>query len=271
MQKALEVIVLAMIFILGSCGVPQEDYDLLAQKLEAATEELDECKNGEPRLVAQIEKAYIEKDFAAVREGIETLSTRHPQSVKNEEFKDLLIEIDRIEAIQKEEQLAAEKEKERLANLENTGMWRVGYYVDEFGEPTKDGYITNTNYINGLFSNTATENSDLNVKFLISDRNDISIQLYEYGSNNPVKAYSPDSYSVLMQDQEGNRQKLKAINYSDRLSFNKAESIKVHNAFIKGGEVSFRITEIETPTTRYAFSVGNAQYYDNAFRKLKEQ
>lgn len=269
-MKKIKAMGLLLLF-LGSCGVPQNEYDKLEQELKRVTQELDECANGEPRLVAQIEKAYSEKDYAVAREKIEILSTRHPQSAKNKEFKELLIEINKLEARQKEELLAAEKERERLANLDNTGMWRVGYYVDEFGEPTKDGYITNTSYIKGVFSNTATENSDLNVKFLISDKNDISIQLYEYARNNPVKAYSSDSYSVLMQDKDGNRTKLRATNYSDRLSFDKTESIKIHNALMKGGEVVFRITEIRTPTTQYAFSVNNAQYYDNAFRKLKEQ
>lgn len=34
-------------------------------------------------------------------------------------------------------------------------MWRVGFYVDEFGESTKEGYITNISKLKGLFSNTA--------------------------------------------------------------------------------------------------------------------
>ena len=146
----------------------------------------------------------------------------------------------------------------------------MGFYVDEFGEPTKDGYISNSSYIQGLFSNTATQDSDLNVKFLISDKNDISIQLYEYAGNNPVKAYSATSYLVLIQDSNGERLKLRATNYGDRLAFNKSESIKVHKALMNGGEIQFRITEVETPTTQYGFSIANANYYDNAYRKLKE-
>lgn len=81
-----------------------------------------------------------------------------------------------------------------MANLNNTGIWNIAYYVDDFGEPTKKGYIRNPSYIRGTFSNTATQNSDLNVRFLIDSATDVSIMLYEYAGNNPVKAYSSDIF-----------------------------------------------------------------------------
>jgi hypothetical protein len=164
----------------------------------------------------------------------------------------------------------AEKERIRLENLNNTGMWTVGYYVDDFGEATKQGYIRNTNLISGTFSNTATQNSDLNAKFLISNSSDISIMLYEYAGNNPIKAYSSTSYQILIQDKDGKRLKLTATNYSDRLSFDKTASRQVHTLLMKGGTIKFKIYEIDTPTTEYDFTIQNADWYDNAYKKLKE-
>lgn len=147
-----------------------------------------------------------------------------------------------------------------------TGMWGINYYVDDFGEPTKKGYITNTRLIKGTFSNTATQDSRLNVRFLITGSSNISIQLYEYAGNNPVKAYSQNKYTVLVQDSGGNRAKLVAINYSERLKILGCEWL--HKALIGGGTIKFRIIEIGTPTTNYKFKIQNADWYDNAYRKL---
>ena len=261
------IVVLA---IVSGCGVPQADFDKLKEQNEQLQTELEECQNGAEKLIAAIEKFYSEKAFVQARQSIEKLYEKHPESPKNEEFKKLLKIIEKEELIEKKREEAEEKERIRLENLNNTGIWSVHYYVDEFGEATKQGYIQNTNFIQGTFSNTATQNSKLNIKFLISNSSDISIQLYEYAGNNPVKAYSSDKYSVQVQDKDGSRLNLNAVNYSDRLSFDKTNSRKVHNALIKGGTVKFRIFETETPTTQYQFTIQKADWYDNAYKKLKE-
>lgn len=261
--------------ILSSCGLPQEDFDKLQnEKKELLKEnerlltELEECKYGAEKIIAEVEKAYSEKKYTIARQNINMLYENHPESPKNSEFKILLIKIEKEELVEKKRIQAEEKEQIRLANINNTGIWTVGHYVDDFGEPTKEGYIRNTSLISGLFSNTATQNSDLNVKFLISNSSDISIMLYEYASNNPVKAYSSDSYRVLIQDKDGKRYKLTATNYSDRLSFNKSTSRKVHEILMEGGMIKFKIIESDTPTTEYDFTISNADWYNNAYRKL---
>lgn len=256
--------------IISSCGVPQTDYNNLKTENERLKNELNECNFGSEKIAATIEKAYSEKNFILARQNIELLSEKHPESPKNKEFTELLKVIEKEELVEKTRKELEEKEQVRLANINNTGIWSVGYYVDEFGEPTKKGYVRNTNVIRGTFSNTATQDSDLDVKLLITNSSDISIQLYEYAGNNPVKAYSPDSYTVLIQDKEGNRLKIRAVNYSERLGFDANESRKVHNALMKGGSLKFRITENDTPTTQYEFTIENADWYDNAYQKLKE-
>jgi len=275
MKRNIIIYTVVLIVLVASCGVPESDYNkLLTQKEQLKTEnerlltELDDCKNGAVKIVAEVEKAYLEKNYAVARQKIILLSEKHPEAPENQKFKSLLKKIDEEEIIEKKKKEAEEKERIRLANINNTGIWSVNHYVDDFGEPTKEGYIRNTNLISGLFSNTATQNSDLNVRLLITNSSDISIMLYEYAGNNPVKAYSADSYRVLIQDKDGKRYKLTATNYSDRLSFNKSTSKKVHEILMKGGMIKFKIIETDTPTTEYGFTISNADWYDNAYRKL---
>jgi hypothetical protein len=270
------IYVIGIMTIVSSCGIPQADYDKvitenqgLKTNIEKITSDLDECQNGAEKTVAKVLKAYSEKDYANAKENINRLSEKHPESPKNTEFQKLLVTIEKDELALKKVKEAEEKERIRLENINNTGIWTVQYYVDDFGEPTKEGYIRNTNLISGTFSNTATQNSALNVKFLITNSNDINIMLYEYAGNNPVKAYSSESYKVLIQDKDGNRMKLRATNYSDRLSFDKTTSKKVHNILMKGGNIKFKIYESDTPTTEYDFTINNSDWYENAYAKLK--
>ena len=164
----------------------------------------------------------------------------------------------------KEKKLLKEKNRELL---KNTGVWKIAYFVDEFGEYTKDSYITTELYIKGLFSNSATENSKLNVRFIISNSKSVALELYEYAGKNPVKTYGTDEYTVLVQDKFGNRFNLKATNYSSRLRFSEKESLKIHNIFLSGGSVKFRITENKYYLGKYNFEL-NTDFYNNVYLNL---
>tara|TARA_R110000782_G_scaffold36195_2_gene86243 strand:+ start:415 stop:1248 length:834 start_codon:yes stop_codon:yes gene_type:complete len=271
------IYVIGITTIISSCGIPKADYDKvisenkdLKTNIEKVISELDECQNGAKKTVAKILKAYSEKDYVTAKESINRLSENHPESPKNAEFINLLEKIKKDELALKKVREAEEKVRIRLANINNTGMWRVGRYVDEFGESTKQGYITNSTHIKGVFSNTATQDSKLNVDLLINSSSKISIQLYEYAKNNPVKAYSSESYRILVQDKDGERLKLRAVNYSDRLGLNSSDSRKLDKALLKGGSIKFKIYESDTPTTEYEFTITNADWYDNAIKKLAE-
>ena len=110
----------------------------------------------------------------------------------------------------------------------------------------------------------------LHARILITSPNHISIKLYEYAGNNPVKAFRSESYTVLLQDNDGVRTELKAVNTSERLKFNKQASKQIHNAFLKGGTVKFRITQDDRRTNQYQFDIQKSNYYENAYRKLLE-
>ena len=90
----------------------------------------------------------------------------------------------------KQEQKQADSPKNELPKINKDkgeyGIWKVSYYVDDFGEPTKEGYVFTR--CTGKFSNSATTNSELGVEFIIDESN-IHIPLYEYNRNHPVKGY----------------------------------------------------------------------------------
>ena len=89
---------------------------------------------------------------------------------------------------------------------QDIGDWMIGHYVDDFGQPTNDGYVINKQYIQGKFSNSATTNSKLNVEILVDYQDDIAIFLYEYARNNSVKNSSSrysDEYDITIRTEDG--------------------------------------------------------------------
>ena len=163
---------LLSLFLLMSCSISKQDFDKLQQENESLKQQIntlnmqiDELKNGESRLVGLIDNAYKSEDYQSAKIYIENLKKTHPESTKIDYYNKLLVTISQKEKEIQLKKEAAEKERIRLENLNNTGMWEIRHYVDRFGEPTKEGYITNKSLIEGKFSNSATSNSDLNVKF----------------------------------------------------------------------------------------------------------
>lgn len=85
------------------------------------------------------------------------------------------------------------------------GMWKQGYFVDRFQNPTTDKYIINKTGISGTFSNSAATNKELKAYILISVRKGepfVEIELFEYGSMQ-VKNYLSDSVSYEISIQTG--------------------------------------------------------------------
>ena len=271
MKTKMTVISFIMILFVSGCGLQQSENDRLKSENERLTKELDEYKFGAERLVSLVKKAYDEKDYESAKQNIELLRSKHPESSKNAEFGKLLKEIEKRIAEQKKKSDTEEKERIRLANIDNLGIWIIKHYVDDFGEPTKQGYVSNLYPIEGKFSNSATQDSKLNVTLLVTNSSDISIKLYEYARNNPVKGYASQGYSVKIKDCKGNRYSLSATNYSDRLSFDPADSKRVHNILLKGGQVQFWIGEDRTSTTQYQFIIDNADWYNNAYKGLSRK
>src|SRR5690554_192845 len=107
-------------FIMTSCGVPQADYDKVVAENERLKTEIEECMHGADKLVANVEKAYAEKDYITAKKNIALLYEKHPESPKNKEFKELSKTIEKAEIKEKEKKEAEERERIRLENLNNT-------------------------------------------------------------------------------------------------------------------------------------------------------
>jgi hypothetical protein len=151
------------------------------------------------------------------------------------------------------------------------GIWEYDTYADELGQTREREYITNRGFIAGSFSNTTTPRAPLNAKFRIFDSNNISLQLFEYAGKDPVKALSPQGYSVSIEDAQGVQHKLKAMNYSDKIAFEKSDAATVHDILMKGGRIQFSITGDLNAATRYQFTLDNANGYDEAYRNLADK
>ena len=154
------------------------------------------------------------------------------------------------------------------AKENDLGMWKIGNYVDAFGDATKQGYIGNRNTITGQFSNTATQGSALDVSLLFTSHDRMSIQLYEYGSNNPVKHLDANSYTVMVKSADGSKHKLQGVNRaSDRLTLDKESAGKLHRILKSGGAVQFVIRH-DFSGSEYNFVLLKSDGYYSAYKKL---
>ena len=264
------LILLCLPLLFNSCGIPQEDYDKLEQKNSKLTgeneklrSELDECLNGESRLISMINMYYSKKNYKQTKINITKLAWNFPQSAKNEEYKILLESIDEKIKLEKQKEDAIEKDKIRLANINNLGGWEV-YRSKEHPQ------IYNKELIRGSFSNTATEDSKLDVHFMINNYNSIEIKLFEYARNNPVKTNHYIEYEgVIKVSGSSESIDIKGTNYLESVGLDKLSSTKFHNLLKKGEKIMVLLWEKERLTSSYSFYV-DGFCYENAYRKLKE-
>lgn len=152
------------------------------------------------------------------------------------------------------------KSEDSFGKSEDTGIWKTNYYVDEFKNPTSNGYLTAT--VNGTFSNTATTDSKLSVRFIV-DANAFSIKLYEYGSHE-VKSSGFKSYAVTVLDTNGTKHYLHGLiqKNGDRIEITGDNKIELLRTFQKNGTISFYIEETNRPTTNYLFSIETSNFSD---------
>ena len=294
-MKKISVFVVLSVIMLG-CGVDVDEHNMLKSKYETLKtlnstlvierdslleyvgfleKEVDSLKFGEPRIIGLIENTMLDKNYIMVESYIKTLFDKHPETNKRKYYEDLL---KTITPKIKKQKAAIEKHKMdsiKLANINNLGIWCIEYFVDDFGQETKEGYITTRSPIYGKFSNSATENSDLRVRFIIANKKSVAIKLFEYDRNNPVKGYD-DEYRVLVQDKDGKQYKFRAYNNSDRLRFSshvyynetKSDSEKMHDILLSGGNIKIKIIESDWGKSQYFFEIYNADWYENAYIKL---
>jgi len=156
--------------------------------------------------------------------------------------------------------------EDKESSLDSQGIWKVSYFVDEFGDATQSGYISTNQLIDGVFSNSATTNTKLKVSLIIKENYDIAIKLFEYGGNHPIKSSSsyPDNYIIRMKHNgEQIAGDFEGINRSDRIIFGRTgwgetKDQRLLLGYLNlGGELSIyiqQITEYGVPST-YKFDI----------------
>ena len=258
------------VFLICSFSCNDSRIDQLEAKIAELELELEECQIDEEELVNRIQEALNNDNYEEAKKLITTLSIKYPSNNNLSSFNVKLLESQKLFAILQKVKQDSILEVERLSNSNTTGIWKINYFVDEFNEPTEQGFITTSEKIAGYFSNTATQNSPLLVNIIIEAKNKFAFQLFEYAGNNPVKAYSTDEYVVLVQGKNGIRERLSAKNWSDRLVFGPSHSTKLNNLIKEGGLIKFSLYESRTPTSQYYFEILDSSYLENAFRLIEE-
>ena len=161
------------------------------------------------------------------------------------------------------------------ADPDDLGIWELTYYIDKFKMPTDEAYIRNSRYISGTFSNTATNNSKLNVRLLI-DKDDVALMLYEYGDNQVKNGYSHDEdYDIYVLDSSGVKHEFWGYIRPDgnRIFFQKESYFyESESAFLdllkQGGKLHFYIEECDRRTTQYNFVIEDASGFSAAYDLL---
>lgn len=265
------LILFASMILLAGC-VSRSSYTVLENKCKSLTEEItslkaqiDELKNGEDRLVNLAKNSINGGKYILADNYIKQLKEKHPESKEIAYFNKLQPTVDR----KIEEELAL-KEKSRqdsikLVNINNLGIWSLGHYIDDFGEPTKEAYISTI--LLGTFSNSATTNSDLSVRILI-DRKSIRIQLYEYASNHPIKGEGIIDFKI--RDKNDKELEVRAYNsdYGNTTVDDKDEK-KLRKILLSGGKIRFvaESKKYGSPSI-YKFTIENADWLENAITRM---
>lgn len=159
-------------------------------------------------------------------------------------------------------------EQARLDSINNIGVWKIGDYIDEFGEKIGINYIYTLT--RGRFSNSATTNSPLDVKITV-DPHSVDLRLYEYSGNHPVKGEGYMSFSI--KDSEGVVHYIETYNdengnnYAKDLNY-KSDSI-IRAVLRKGGEIKFSgVGNKYSSPSKYWFTIGNADYLEKALSRI---
>lgn len=120
-MNRITLITIATALILGSCGVPQEDFDKLQSENKELKQQLEECQFGAGKLLSQATAFFDDKKYEKCKSEINILLEKHSGSSEAEKGKELFekanLELEKLaEAKKREEVERVRKEKQRLAN-----------------------------------------------------------------------------------------------------------------------------------------------------------
>lgn len=124
-----------------------------------------------------------------------------------------------------------------------SSIYRIKYFVDDFGDPTDEGYISQTTPAEGTFSNIATRIADMQWYFIIAP-NQTAFVIYEYGWS-PVSGFAayPTDYGISVKVDDGTVYTFSAKNYSDRISLDSNDEVDFLDILFSNASVKIVINE----------------------------
>ena len=139
------------------------------------------------------------------------------------------------------------------------GGWYLGYYMDEFKEPTDQWYITAPSF-SGTFNNLAVMDEELSVQVMVDCWGDISFILCEYGDVLVHTAYSnlDEMYYIIMRTSDGIDYEMTGTMYSSTSSYlciDEEYKSTVLEAMLSGETVSFYLELMPHHLSDYLFSI----------------
>lgn len=109
--------------------------------------------------------------------------------------------------------------------------WQLGEFVDDFGDRTGDKFIGTT--IDGTFSNSATSNSYLHVRLLVTKDN-AGIFLHEYERSGPPQKFI-GSGTVMLRNSNN-----ETISLRSTRTWNDSGGILIINGFVRSNFTELR-------------------------------
>ena len=174
--------------------------------------------------------------------------------------------------------------EDRLPNIDvdetkKVGNWKKGYFVDEFGDKTGRGYVSQTAM--GSFSNSATEGSPLRAVMFINNANLEKetpwLRLYEYDGRNPVKGiFSKNPMSCRIKDQDNIRISIYFSQnegsdyfFIDEKGTSSLDIADLKSLITDGGTASFACVNDQYGNSKYSFKF-DFKYFSNIVRQLSD-
>ena len=158
----------------------------------------------------------------------------------------------------------------------DVGDWTNRFYVDDFGDKTNKGFISQT--VKGKFSNSATQNSRLRVEIYISNANVMEnvpwFRLYEYDGGNPIKGvYSRNGMSCRIKNQDNiiSRLPITQNQGSDHfeISYIRKNIKMFEELIVNEGTASFVCIDDNNKSSKYKFKF-DFKGYNNILKQFSE-
>ena len=196
--------------ILGSCGIPQEDFDKLQTENNELKQQLEECQFGAGKLLSQATAFFENKEFDKCKDEVNILLEKHSGSSEAKTGKELIekadIEIEKLAEAKKKEKAEKErKEKQRLANATKKmrksydDMKGITWYYDK----TSPKYVNSRTNIYSYIGKK--ENSKPFLRFVIQYVADDWLFIEKYIIKVDGKTYTitEDKYGEIETDNGG--------------------------------------------------------------------